>query len=89
MRKKFQWDWEPIAWITDQHEIELQTLRSKVFGGWIIETIVYHKKYGLSSSSVFIKDSDHEWIITKHQEKVAEPEKKLNASEYAPLPTIT
>lgn len=89
MRKKFQWEWEQINIFSTVDGTEVMTCRAKVFGGWIVKTIVAHRKHGLSSSDIFIQDKDHEWIIIEPQKEKIEPEKKIDASEYAPLPTIT
>lgn len=48
---------------------ECATLRAKVFGGWIVRTVSWTKRWGtdevqsLSESSVFVSDVDHEWEI--------------------------
>ena len=57
MRKKFVWEWE---------QLDENTRRAKVIGGWIVHTILVGTKTA-SDSLVFIADRDHEWHIIKPQ----------------------
>ena len=59
MRKKIDWQWEPLDYRTD---------RAKVIGGWIIKhwnEANGAKEWALSESMVFISDPDHNWTIPK------------------------
>lgn len=59
---KFKWE-EVVAFG------ECSTQRAKVFGGWIVRTVSWTKRWGndqvqsLAESSVFIPDANHEWKI--------------------------
>ena len=40
------------------------TLRAKVFGGWVLKNMCWDNKYKTQSESmVFISDPSHEWEI--------------------------
>ena len=55
MAKKIVWCWE----VLDQY-----TVRTKVFGGWLVSNQV-EKKGNISNSLIFLADRDHEWLPIK------------------------
>jgi hypothetical protein len=75
MRKKIEWQWELIE---ESPSRNMQTLRAKVIGGWVLKTIVAELKLKLlTSSMVFIADRDHEWhiippVVQEAPKKIAE-----------------
>lgn len=58
--KDFSLVWEAIA---------ISTFRLKVYGGWIVETVEFDEEHGACSSSVYIPDPSHLWIIEEKKEK--------------------
>lgn len=79
MRKKIEWIWEEIE---NLNEGRLQTLRAKVIGGWLVNSIIQDLRLKvLSNSLTFIPDRDHEWTIIAPiiEEK---PPAKVAASDF-------
>ena len=62
MRKKIEWQWEIL---------DKWNSRVKVMGGWLVHTIREHRNR-ISTSMVFVPDSEHGWMITFPQPEVKE-----------------
>lgn len=81
MRKKIEWQWELVE---ESPSRNMQTLRAKVIGGWVLKTIVFELKLKLlTSSMVFIPDRDHEWHIMPPIQAEA-PKATVKAADFEP-----
>lgn len=49
-------------------EIDEFTSRMKVYGGWIIRTIITAYKGGVSSHQMFLEDTSHQWKLEEKKE---------------------
>ena len=82
MRKKIEWQWELIE---ESPSKNMQTLRAKVIGGWVLKTIVSEMKLKLlTSAMVFIADRDHEWTIVPPIQAVEAAKPTVKADDFAP-----
>ena len=47
--------------------IDNETDRLKVPGGWIIRTTEYYIQKSVAVHQIFVKDENHEWIINEKE----------------------
>lgn len=58
MIRKIAFTWETV------HRLEhTETVRAKVYAGWLVHTLISDRNQ-VSSSSVFVSDPEHQWVIT-------------------------
>ncbi len=81
MRKKMEFKWELI---NESNEGKYQTLRAKVIGGWLVQTVFQDMKIKvLTTSLTFMPDRDHEWtIVSPLTEQSIKP--KVEATDFEP-----
>lgn len=58
MMRKMEWQWELLH--RNEHS---ETSRAKFYGGWMVLTQI-HDRSRLTSTSVFVSDPNHQWVIT-------------------------
>jgi len=78
MRKKIEWEWE---------RLDESTWRAKTIGGWVLKSEYVANKMP-ATTSVFVSDRDHEWIIAPSIAEIQAKEKLAKdslAKDYEPV----
>lgn len=79
MQKKIVWNWELV-----EDKENVMTYRSKVLGGWIIYILTQDSKSKtLSTTSVFLADRDHEWVVIPPYVEKPKEDAENKASDFA------
>lgn len=64
MQTKLEWRSETLSDFNDGKS-GVMIERMKVIGGWIVSFAAVNNKGGVSLSTQFVKDQDHQWVIVK------------------------